>query len=77
MFLNLIMQKKIEYKFDITKENNFNSLVRHTIKKNHKIDAIVHCAYPKTNNWGAKIEDTDFKDLKKYRDAIIFNSIDV
>ena len=51
--------KKIEYKFDITKENNFHSLVRYTINKNHRVDAIVHCAYPKTNNWGVKIEDAE------------------
>ena len=67
--------KKIEYKFDITKENNFNSLLRHTIKKNHKIDAIVHCAYPRTNKWGVKIEDTNFKDLKKNIDMQLSSTV--
>ncbi len=42
---------------DITKENSINNAIADTVKKFGKIDGWVNNAYPRTKDWGSKLED--------------------
>ena len=57
---------KFDFKFDddklkifrsnFIKENEIKKILSLCIKKYKKIDALIHCVYPKTKDWGAKLE---------------------
>ena len=63
---------------DLTKPEEIQTFIECGIKKFKKIDAAVHCAYPRSKQWGTKFEDLqlshiseDFKN--QLGSAIIFS----
>ena len=52
-------------KANLNKENNIKKLISLCVKKFKKIDAFVHCAYPKTKDWGVKFEKLKQKSLNE------------
>ena len=50
---------------NINKENEIKKLISLCVKKFKKVDALVHCAYPKTKDWGAKLEKLKQKSLNE------------
>ena len=60
--------RKSEYyilKADINKEREIKRIISFGLKKFKKIDALVHCAYPKTKDWGTKLENLKQKSLNE------------
>lgn len=45
---------------DITSEDSIKEAMYAVIQVNKKIDILINCAYPKTNDWGLKIEQIPF-----------------
>ena len=52
-------------KADINKEREIKRIISFGLKKFKKIDALVHCAYPKTKDWGTKLENLKQKSLNE------------
>lgn len=50
---------------DINKENDIKKFIQLCSKKFKRIDALVHCAYPKTKDWGTKFEKLKQKSLNE------------
>lgn len=50
---------------DINKENDIKKFILLCSKKFKSIDALVHCAYPKTKDWGTKFESLKQESLNK------------
>ena len=50
-------------KTDITKIPDLEKFIKLGLKKFKKIDGAIHCAYPKSKNFGKKFEDLKIKDL--------------
>ena len=50
---------------NLTNKKNINKFIEFGLKKFKKIDVAVHCAYPKSKKWGAKLEDISEKSLKE------------
>ena len=50
---------------DITSENNVENTIHNIIREKDKIDVWVNCAYPRTNDWGNKLEDIKFDSWRK------------
>jgi NAD(P)-dependent dehydrogenase (short-subunit alcohol dehydrogenase family) len=50
---------------NLTNKKNINKFIEFGLKKFTKIDVAVHCAYPKSKKWGAKLEDISEKSLKE------------
>lgn len=51
-------------KCDLTKENEIDSFVKRSMKIHDKIDAAIHCSYPRSEQWGAKFEELTISDLE-------------
>ena len=69
---NLIKIKKninsndlIIFNSNLTNKKNIDKFIQYGLKKFKKIDAAVHCAYPKSKKWGAKLEDINEKSLNE------------
>ncbi len=63
---NLINKKNLfVIKKNINKENEIKKFVFQIAKKFSKIDALVHCSYPKTKDWGLKLEKLNQKSLNE------------
>ena len=71
--------KNCHYFFgDLTKKDDINTFIYQGTKKFKKIDAAIHCAYPKSKKWGTKFENLDSNHLnqdliKQLGGAIIFS----
>lgn len=52
-------------KANLNKENEIKKAISLGLKKFKKIDAFVHCAYPKTKDWGTKLENLEQKSLNE------------
>ncbi len=52
-------------KANLNKEKDIKRLISICVKKFKKIDALVHCAYPKTKDWGVKLEKLKQKSLNE------------
>ena len=52
-------------KANLNKENEIKKLISFCVKKFKKVDALVHCAYPKTKDWGARLEKLKQKSLNE------------
>ncbi len=52
-------------KANLNKESEIKKLISLCIKKFKKVDALVHCAYPKTKDWGVKLEKLKQKSLNE------------
>ena len=57
-------------KTNLNKENEIKKLISLCVKKFKKIDALVHCAYPRTNDWGVKLDKLKQKSLNKLNKPI-------
>ncbi len=53
------------FQFDISKTNDINKLIAYTIKKHTKIDVLVNCSFPRTNDWSKNIENVPYTSVKK------------
>ena len=54
-----------EYKVDITDNDKIKVLFKNVFEKFKRIDGVVNCAYPRTKDWGLKLEDIPFKSWQK------------
>lgn len=54
-----------ELRFDITNAESIKSGVEHIHEKYKRIDGVVNCAYPRTKDWGAKLEDIQLDSWRK------------
>ena len=52
-------------KANLNKENEIKKLITLCEKKFKKVDALVHCAYPKTKDWGLKLKQLKQKSLNE------------
>ena len=59
------IKKSIFFKCDITDDVALSKCIDKIFLKFHKIDGLVNNAYPRTNDWGNKFEDTELKSWKK------------
>lgn len=57
--------KKHQYECNITDEKSIQSLIEIVLKQYGKIDGWVNTAYPRTTDWGAKIDNISFDSWKK------------
>ncbi len=51
-------------KLDITSEKSVKETLRAVLENNGKIDILVNCAYPRTEDWGKKLEDVNYDSWK-------------
>lgn len=49
---------------DITSEDSIRQTLEAVIKQFKKVDILVNCAYPRTDDWGARCEDVSFDSWK-------------
>jgi len=57
---------KVKYKFlDIIDEKSVNDLIRYIDKEYGKLDIWINSAYPRTEDWGKKLEDVTVSSLQK------------
>lgn len=54
-----------DYKLDITDNKAIKDLFKTVYEKYSKIDGVVNCAYPRTKDWGNKLEDIEFESWQK------------
>lgn len=54
-----------DYKVDITNNDDIKELFKKVYDKYGRIDGVVNCAYPRTKDWGAKLEDVQFDSWQK------------
>lgn len=54
-----------EYKLDITNNSDIKDIFKTIYNEYGKIDGIVNCAYPRTKDWGCKLEDVPFESWQK------------
>lgn len=59
--------KKINnfFKIDISNEKKTKKFLENIKHKYKKIDCLIHCAYPKTRDWGKTFENLNYKSLSK------------
>ncbi len=59
--------KKINnfFKIDISNEKKTKKFLENIKHKYKKIDCLIHCAYPKTKDWGKTFENLNYKSLSK------------
>lgn len=53
------------FECDITNENSIKNLIENVIKKFGRIDGWINTAYPRTADWGDKIDNIDFDSFRK------------
>ena len=64
--LKIASKKSINFfKLDITDEKKTKKFLDSVRKKYKKIDCLIHCAYPKTKDWGINFEKLNYKSLSK------------
>ena len=62
----------IEVKYvhcDITSEDSVRGVVQNIIKNDKKLDILVNCSYPRTADWGLKLENVPFSSWKENLDT--------
>ena len=55
----------IFFKVDVTNQIDTKKFLNTIKKKFNKIDALIHCAYPKTKDWGMPLENLKYSSLSK------------
>ena len=53
------------FKFDIMNLKSTKNFLSSVKKKYKKIDGLIHCAYPKTKDWGEAFENLKYKSLSQ------------
>ena len=51
-------------KCDLTNEKKIDFFIQKGLKRFNKIDAAIHCSYPRSNKWGTKFEELTISDLE-------------
>ena len=59
------VSKENNFHLDITNESSVNKLIADVVAKHKKIDGWVNNAYPRTKDWGNKVEDINFESWRK------------
>ena len=86
---NILLGKKLSKKLgknclffhgDLTSKKNIDNFIYQGKKRFKKIDAAIHCAYPRSKEWGTKFENLKAKHLneditKQLGGAIIFSQV--
>ncbi len=63
--LKNIKYENIKYiNLDISSIESVQHIIKKVAEENDKIDILVNCAYPRTEDWGAKFEDIQFDSWK-------------
>lgn len=57
--------EKNTFHCDITDENSIRKLIEAVIKKHGRIDGWINSAYPRTEDWGDKIDNISFESFRK------------
>jgi len=58
-------KQKIEYIYlDITSLDSVQEALKQVIQKNGKIDILINCVYPRTEDWSTRFEDINFDSWK-------------
>ncbi len=57
--------ENLTYQADITKESSIKELIDAVINKFGRIDGWINTAYPRTDDWGEKIDNIKFESWKK------------
>ena len=66
--------KNIEiFQGDLTTKNNIDRFIKFGVKKFKNIHAAVHCSYPTSKKWGARLEDLEEIHLKNEKTGEIIN----
>ena len=52
-------------KCNLTKADQIDYFIKKGLEKFNRIDALVHCSYPKSKHWGTSFEELNPKDLKE------------
>jgi NAD(P)-dependent dehydrogenase (short-subunit alcohol dehydrogenase family) len=70
-------KKKLDnfFKVNIINEKSIEIFFNKIKKKYNKIDCLVHCAYPKTKDWGTRFENLKYNSLSKNLSMQIGGSI--
>ena len=64
--INLIHNpKEMNYNYDVSNENDIDSLITDVLEKYGRIDGLVNLAYPRTKDWSAKFEDIKLDSWRK------------
>ena len=50
---------------DIGSERSIKNMLNKVAQKEKKIDILINCAYPRTADWGADLEEVSFNSWKK------------
>lgn len=53
------------FECDITNENSITNLIENILKKHGRIDGWINTAYPRTDDWGRKIDNISFDSWRK------------
>ncbi len=53
------------FKMNLNKEDGIKKLINLCEKKFKKVDALIHCSYPKTKDWGVKLDKLKQKSLNE------------
>jgi len=59
------LENLITFVGDLTKKKNIDRFISLGLKKFKKIDGLIHCLYPKTQDWGTPFERVRENSLKK------------
>ena len=60
-----LIQNNIRYvNLDIASEKSVRDVLKCIVSESGKIDILVNCAYPRTSDWGVKIENLNFDSWK-------------
>lgn len=65
MDLSFEIDRDDNYVVDITDENSVNNAIKEIVKKHKSIDGWINNAYPRTSDWGNKLEDVPIESWRK------------
>jgi NAD(P)-dependent dehydrogenase (short-subunit alcohol dehydrogenase family) len=61
-----MVNQNIKYlNLDITSESSVQEVLRQVLRDSGRIDILVNCAYPRTEDWGSKLENVSFHSWKR------------
>jgi NAD(P)-dependent dehydrogenase (short-subunit alcohol dehydrogenase family) len=59
------LHQNIKYiNLDITSEDSVQNVLKQVVEEKGKIDILVNCAYPRTEDWGTRFENVNFSSWK-------------
>lgn len=68
IFLNELNDQKKDkaefFSFDISKEEEIDSLIKYALSKYKKIDVFINCSWPRTKDWTKNVEEASYSSVK-------------